>query len=535
MTTVNLQCRAAHWLWKTSARGSARRFRDALRDCRNAQRRYLMGLLRKNRNTLYGRRHSFGKIASVEEFQRSVPLTGYEDYGPYIDRISAGEKNVLTDDGVLLFEPSSGSTSAQKLIPYTRSLRGEFQSAISPWMYSLYAEYPKVAGGRTYWSISPPRQMIPSDSRHGSIRVGFDTDAEYLGRLGRWVHERLAVVPVGVEKLREMRDFRNATLAALLAAPDLSLISVWSPSFLTLLLDWYLEHTEEVLDTVRRTYPTVDKHRLAHISSLNRNPSIFRRLWPGLAVISCWTDAASEPEAQRLRELFPDTMIQGKGLLATEACVSLPFARGHDPVLAVRSHFFEFIGDDGDCLAAHQVDVGREYSVVVTTGGGLYRYRLEDRVLVTGFLDTTPTLKFLGKGDQVCDLCGEKLNSQHVQHILDDILCGIGRRFCMLAPDRRDGRPCYTLYVDCEGQLPTDLPDRLNDGLSKNPHYRLCVDLGQLQPARIFLISGGGLLAYESRLVAEGMRPGDVKPACLSKIDGWSRCFEGEYLTEVTT
>ena len=143
--------------------------------------------------------------------------------------------------------------------------------------------------------------------------------------------------------------------------------------------------------------------------------SFFERTWPDLAVISCWTDGASAAEARRLREFFPTTAIQGKGLLATEACVSLPLAAGRGPVLAVRSHFFEFTTDDGRCLAAHEVEAGTEYSVVVTTGGGLYRYRLEDRVLVTGFLGTTPTLRFLGKAGHVCDRYGEKLHVRHVR------------------------------------------------------------------------------------------------------------------------
>lgn len=530
MASVSLRCRAAHRVWEFSTRPSWRRFRAALPDCEIVQRRYLIGLLERNRATEYGRGHAFDAISSVESFQRNLPLTSYDSYAPHISRIAAGRKNVLTEDDVLLFEPSSGSTSARKLVPFTLSLRSEVQCGISPWIHALYAEFPGVARGRMYWSITPPSSS--DTNRHGTVRVGFDADADYLTSLGRRVFSHLVVSPPRVAELTDIARFRNATLVALLAARDLALISVWSPSFLTLLIDWYLDHSEEVLDTFEQTHGRISRGRLATLRSLGADPSVFERIWPNLTLISCWTDASSAPEARQLREYFPGTAIQGKGLLATEACVSLPFASSHDPVLALRSHFFEFMTDDGDCLAAHQVEKGVEYSVVVTTGGGFYRYRLEDRVLVTGFLGTTPTLRFLGKTDHVCDRYGEKIHARHVGRVLENLLAGLSHRFCMLAPDLAEPGSSYTLYLEFDGRLPADFSRRLECGLRENPHYRLCVELGQLGPVRLFRVSRNGLGSYEARLVANGIRQGDVKPAYLSTIDGWSSHLEGQYSGE---
>ena len=166
-----------------------------------------------------------------------------------------------------------------------------------------------------------------------------------------------------------------------------------------------------------------------------------------------------------LRELCGTFLLAIQFLTVIPVRTTLPFAPGRDPVLAVRSHFFEFMTDDGDCLGAHQVEQGREYSVVVTTGGGFYRYRLEDRVLVTGFLGVTPTLRFLGKADYVSDRYGEKIHAGHVGRVLDTLLTGVQCRFCMLAPDRLDDGPCYTLFIECNGGLPTDFSQRLERGL----------------------------------------------------------------------
>ncbi len=141
-------------------------------------------------------------------------------------------------------------------------------------------------------------------------------------------------------------------------------------------------------------------------------------LWPRLTLISCWTDAAAARGAVELQSMFPNVEIQSKGLLATEGCVTFPLVGRPAPVLAVGSHFFEFQeegreNEDADpfagCRLAHELDRGGRYSVVLTTGGGLYRYRLNDSVEVVGFEHECPLLRFLGKTDRVSDLVGEKL------------------------------------------------------------------------------------------------------------------------------
>ena len=56
--------------------------------------------------------------------------------------------------------------------------------------------------------------------------------------------------------------------------------------------------------------------------------------------------------------------------------------------------------------------LAREYDIVLTQHGGLYRYRIGDRVRVTRFYQATPCLEFVGRSDAVCDLTGEKLHER---------------------------------------------------------------------------------------------------------------------------
>src|SRR5262249_54105242 len=144
-----------------------------------------------------------------------------------------------------------------------------------------------------------------------------------------------------------------------------------------------------------------------------------RLIWPQLALLSCWTDAAAGQFVPSLKELFPAVEIQPKGLLATEAFVSFPLVGAEGADLGIRSHFFEFEETTGNRIKlTHELERGGCYRVLVTTAGGLYRYQLRDEIEVVGFHHQCPLLRFLGKSDQISDLVGEKLAEPHVRTVL---------------------------------------------------------------------------------------------------------------------
>src|SRR6185295_10783069 len=110
--------------------------------------------------------------------------------------------------------------------------------------------------------------------------------------------------------------------------------------------------------------------------------------------------------------------------------------------LAVRSHFFEFIESISICDArpsvrlAHELSAGCRYQVVLTTGGGLYRYQLYDEVEVVGHGDECPLIRFVGRSDRTSDMVGEKLNDAHVQRSVNAALAKHEMQplFAMLVP-----------------------------------------------------------------------------------------------------
>jgi hypothetical protein len=535
---MNFPAAIANSLWGLANVPAYLRFRRALQRPEATQRERLRIYLEGNAHTAFGRAHHFANIRSYEEFVRCVPLRGYEGMVPWIKRIRQGEPKVLTREPVTHLVPTSGSTSARKLIPFTSALQREFNAGIGPWLCDLYRQMPDLAGGRAYWSITPALHEPGTEA--SAVPIGFEADTVYLGGAKKRLAEAVMAVPSVVQRACSLDAFRYATLLSLLRCRDLRLVSVWHPSFLSLLLDVLPSNWEPLLTDVERggcgcseMFPGPVRHELESSPMPKRALELGRlsplrpeTLWPNLHLISCWGDGAAALALEDLKRRFPCTRFQAKGLLATEAFVTLPFG-AHQP-LALNCHFFEFIDDEGQVHLANGLREGGEYEVVVTTAGGLWRYRLGDRVAVNGWVGRTPSLRFLERAGNVSDRFGEKLSEVFVAELLNDLFREHAPQFALLAPDE-DAAGCrYTLYV--EGALEPDLAEALDHVLRRNPHYAWCRDLGQLLPPRLFLIARNGFERFVERQVASGVRVGDIKPAALSRSSGWSKVFVGEYL-----
>lgn len=490
----------AQGLWTAGNSLAAARFARALRDPGKTQLAWLARRLAADADSAFGREHGFASIRSHEDFRRKVPLRDPGGFEPWIERIRGGESRVLGAETVSHLAPTSGSSGARKLIPFTPSLHHAFAEAVGAWMFDLARLEPGILSGPAYWSISP---MTGDESAQGVVPVGFADDADYLGGWKAWLARRVMAAPAGLRHERNVQVFWKRTAACLLARRDLRLISVWHPSFLGLILEAAASGWDEILDGM-------EKSRSAELRRVGEGqPSGW---WPGLRVISCWGDMAAAPGMREIARRFPHCRVQAKGLLATEAVVTIPW-RGSYP-LAVTSHFFEFVSAEGDVLGAHALERGKTYEVVVSNGGGLWRYRLGDMVECDGHCALTPTLRFLGRAGNVSDLRGEKLSEPFVADC-----------FAALWPDGVDRpsaawlQPCgsckgghgYVLVVS--DAVDEGLSERLERLLCRNPHYDLARRLGQLDRIRLRVDSAAGGLGDPD----DPRRLGDIKPRVLER------------------
>jgi hypothetical protein len=521
--------------FRSSFKAGTSLFSRALKQPAVAQKERLFSILKRNANCIYGRTYGLERVKSVGEFQASLPVVTCEESRPWIERILDGEENVLTSDPVLLVERTSGSTTAAKYIPYTAGLFAEFQAALAPWLWNLYAAYPGLLHGTAYWQVTPLARA-PERTR-GGIPIGFGAEASYFTPVQQRALARLLSVPAEIANVAEIDSSLYVTLFFLLRDRNLSLISVWNPSFVSLLLNRAREWNEHLVrdihdgeirhvhlsDTIAHKQSAAPLRAREVEACLSEPHMRLTDLWPHLSVVSCWGDAEAAPEFQQLEREFPDVVFQKKGLLATEGVITLPMSSAAN-VAAIRSHFLELLDDQGRPHLVNEVEPGAEYSVVMTTSGGLWRYRLGDRVRVTGFLNRTPLLEFVGREDGVCDLRGEKLNPALVGRVLrelrHELLLPAG--FAMLAPSRVP-EASYLLFV--ERAAPAALAIALDGKLHANPQYAYARNLGQLVAPRVVNCGRNAAERYLERCVLLGQRAGDVKPTSLHRADDWENWF----------
>ena len=530
---------------------SALRFHRALARPEQAQAECLQRVLRASAGSQQAARVSgFSRLMRVGEFQEAVPVSTPDSVAADVERIAAGEPRVLTGAPVVRFEPSGGSSGASKLVPVTRGLLEEFHHALAPMLFELLQRRPAVRVGPSYWSISPMGRK--RGRTVGGIPVGSVEDSAYFPRVLQPLLARVFAVPGDVARLPDVESCRYVTLWFLVACEDLVLLSVWNPSFLTLLMDALEVHGERLAEDLERGTcrpPSLEPGKESHavLSRMRFKPrperaQVLRRalqeglsgrtLWPRLALISMWTEAQAAHAVGPARRRFEGVEVQGKGLLATEGVITIPLFDTPAPVLAVRSHFYEFVDPerpDARPRLAHELERGREYVVLLSTSGGLLRYRLGDLVRVEGFVGATPCLRFLGRADAVSDLVGEKLAATRVTTVLDaqlpSVFGGARPRFAMLAPEW-EAPPAYRLFLE------TDAPDErlaeaaeaIERSLREGFHYRYARELGQLGPVRALRVTDGAR-HYEARCIALGQRAGDIKPMDLHQQPGWAAHF----------
>lgn len=515
----------------------AQAFSRALEDPREAQEE-VFSRLRRVLPALSG----LGRMEEV----RALPLQRWDVLAGDMEAVAGGDHGRLSRSPLVRFERSGGSSGAQKLVPMTRASLQEMNRALQPWLWSLYTQRAGVAGGCAYWSISPVAQE--RQRTRGGIPIGAEDDAEYFPSLLRQLVGRVMAVPSAVAALPSVESCRYVTLLHLLHREDLSLVSVWSPTFLTLLVQSLDEHLERLLGDLERGTCTVPGDvqvpgellrtlapppSPARASRLRRaaasGPLRARDAWPRLSLVSLWADAAAANFLGEALARFGGVPVEGKGLLATEGAVSLPWVGAPAPVLAVRSHLLEFLDEAERPHFAHELQRGRTYEVVLTTGAGLVRYRLGDRVQVVGRHRATPCVRFVGRGDLVSDLVGEKLAAAFVGNVLAAVQAQA--RFAMLAPAVGGGARRYRLYVE------SALDDRglrraaaaVERELSEGHPYRYARQLGQLAEVDVMRVTDGAQ-AYERGCIRRGQRAGDVKPTPLHPRTDWDEAFGGVVL-----
>jgi hypothetical protein len=407
---------------------------------RQVQLAKLKKILSRNGKTSFGRQHNFASIKSLADYQAALPIRTYEDFRPYIEQVLAGQKGILTEEETVMFATTSGTTGKPKFAPVTKSYIEEYRRASIVSYFHLLKQFPHLAHGTALPIVSSACEGLSA----GGIPYGAISGLLFKQE-PPLIKKYVSPIPYEVFLIEDY-DTRYYTLCLLALSLPTSIIYTPNPSTIILLakkLQAFAPHlVKDVFDgtinppgkLASTTYEAI-KHLLAPdaprsrqlAALLNSNQFTPAQVWPNLQTIACWTKAAASFYLKDFSPLFGNLPVCDINYGASEgrgtAMVSL-----NEQMLALRSHFYEFIAEEDmesknpQVLIADQVEPGKKYFILFTTSGGLYRYNINDVVKVVGFHNKAPLLEFQYKGGNISSFTGEKLTELQVTEAMSMVV-----------------------------------------------------------------------------------------------------------------
>ncbi|HYO91620.1 MAG TPA: GH3 auxin-responsive promoter family protein, partial [Pyrinomonadaceae bacterium] len=497
---------------------------------RAVQQAFLLRTLRNNALTAFGSLHNFAGIRTESDYRRRVPVRDYEGFRPFVNRMMAGERAVLTKEQPVMLTMTSGTTGEQKFIPVTRASQRAESRLMRQWLYRALLNHPAYMNERSVAIVSRAGEgHTPSGLAYGSAS---GMTYKNVPRLIR----RSQAIPYPVSELEDY-DQRYFLIARFALAAPVAFIITPNPSTLLRLAQILLERTEDLLRAIHDGTLGITARAQADIyaqlsNSLKPDPARARLLasvaaqagslrpadcWPNLKLIACWIGGSVGTQAHKLPDVYGAVPLRDLGYIASEGRFTVPF-EDYTPsgILALRSNYYEFIPEQEadsaqpSILSSHELEAGRRYSILLTTQGGLYRYRIQDIVEVTGFYNNAPLVAFIRKEGETASITGEKLHVNHLILALDEV-----RRRSHLdieqfraAPDYTTNR--YDIYLEIKGHVsPAVLRDEvlplIDSALaSVNVEYAQKRASGRLGAPRLHLMRAGWANKISRRQIASG-------------------------------
>lgn len=357
--------------------------RKFVEDPHGTQERVLDYLLRHGKNTLYGRQYDFSSIRNSEEFSNKVPVVSYEGIRPWLDKIIVDKQsNVLWDTPVKWFAMSSGTTDDKsKYIPVTRESLYNCNYRAGYHMLGIYAHHhPQSAyvfGKTLVLGGSQQINRIGGDIYTGDISAILMKNLPALAK-SRRTPESIALLSDWEEKLEKLTQYAiKADIRAMVGVPS-----------------WTLVLLKKIVHDTGRSLTDI---------------------WPHLEVFF-HGGVSFIPFQSQYEKLIPSPqMTYWETYNASEGFFGVQYSPASKDMLLLLDNevYYEFISSDEwekenpVAIPLSQVEVGKQYAVVISTSGGLWRYRIGDTIQ---FTSTHPYLfKITGRTKQFINAFGEEL------------------------------------------------------------------------------------------------------------------------------
>jgi GH3 auxin-responsive promoter len=354
------------------------------------QREVLQDLVTAAQYTDFGRKYNFSKLFSLKEFKKNVPIHEYDDLKPYIHRMMDGEENILWNTPVTWFAKSSGTTSDKsKFIPISQeSLQDNHFKASKDLLSNYYKNFPSsdlLTGKGLVVGGSHQISKVNDEIQYGDLSAVLMQNSPFWGQWIRTPELSVALLDEWeekIEKLAQVTAEENVT----------SLAGV--PTWTILLLKRILEIKGKT--TIKEVWPNLELYINGGVSFVPYKEQFDKIIGGKINYLEIYNASEGFIAAQ----VNPDD--EGM-LLFTEHGVFYEFM----PVE-------EYGNEEPKTVGLNNVVIGKNYAVVMSTTGGLWRYLIGDTVQFTSL--NPYKIKITGRLKHYMNAFGEEVivdNSDH--------------------------------------------------------------------------------------------------------------------------
>lgn len=325
----------------------------------SAQRNVLQHLVTQAQYTEFGRKYKFSRLFTVKDFKTRIPIQEYDDLKPYINRMMAGEENILWNTPIYWFAKSSGTTSDKsKFIPISEeSLKDIHFKASKDVLTNYYKNFPDsdlLTGKSLVVGGSHQVHNIDGDIQYGDLSAVLMQNTPFWGH---WIR-----------------------------TPDLSiaLLDEWESKIEQLASSTIHENVTSLAGVP--TWTIILIKRILEISG----KKTLKEVWPNLELYM-HGGVSFTPYREQINKLIGAPINYLEIYNASEGFIAAQNKPDDDGLLLFTDHgiFYEFLPPDEykkpnpKTIGLKQVELNKNYALVISTNGGLWRYLLGDTIQFT--------------------------------------------------------------------------------------------------------------------------------------------------------
>ena len=437
------------------------------------QQKIFKELIKKAKHTAFGKDHNFDKIKSYSEFKKQVKVTDYEGLRSYVDRIIAGEKNVLWKGKPLYFAKTSGTTSGAKYIPITKeSMPTHIKAAKEALLFYIAEKNDAsfVDGKMIFLQGSPVLEAL------NGIKLG-----RLSGIVAHYVPQYLLKnrLPSWETNCIEDWDTKVTAIVEETVNEDMSVIS-GIPS-------WVQMYFEKLIDKTGKK-----------ISEIFPNFNFF--IYGGVNF---------EPYKNKFEALIGKKIDYIELYPASEGFIAYQDSQKEQGMLLQLNSgiFYEFIpaneffNENPIRISVEDVQLGVNYVIILNTNAGLWGYNIGDTVEFTSLLPYR--IKVTGRIKHFISAFGEHVIGKEVEKALNDAIKGTNTNVSefTVAPQVNppEGLPYHEWFIEFENEEENsnELASKIDASMQiQNIYYSDLIKGKILQPLIIRKVKKGGFHQY---------------------------------------